>query len=114
MTENKLFNDIDMEDLNELGDIPEGQVTYMVCAIGYAEDQTITDCELYFNEFSDPAKAIELAKHIDIEFLLQAVADQNQDMSEVSYFQVEVETLVVTEDNGSENIDTIWEKAIKF
>lgn len=113
MTDNKLFNDIDMEDLDELGDIPEGQVTYMICAIGYAEDQTVTDCELYFNELSDPDKAIELAKHLDIELLLQAVADQGQDMSEVSYFQVEVETLIAGED-GAENIDTIWEKQIKF
>ncbi len=113
MTDNKLFNDIDMEDLDELGDIPEGQVTYMICAIGYAEDQTITDCELYFNELSDPDKAIELAKHLDIELLLQAVADQGQDMSEVSYFQVEVETLIAGDD-GTENIDTIWENQIKF
>lgn len=113
MTDNKLFNDINMEDLDELGDIPEGQVTYMICAIGYAEDQTVTDCELYFNELSDPDKAIELAKHLDIELLLQAVADQGQDMSEVSYFQVEVETLIASED-GTENIDTIWENQIKF
>lgn len=113
MTDNKLFNDIDMEDLDELGDIPEGQVTYMICAIGYTEDQTITDCELYFNELSDPDKAIELAKHLNIELLLQAVADQGQDMSEVSYFQVEVETLIAGDD-GTENIDTIWENQIKF
>ena len=112
---NEKFDIEELED--EFDDFdPNEEVTYLVCALGYNEDDDCTDCEVYLEEFEDPAEAIAFAKTVDLEKLLQYAAEQNADISETAYFNLEVETVVPFDapDEGTENIDTIWETQINI
>lgn len=111
---NENIKDLDLEELDDFD--PNEEVTYLVCALGYSEDNECTNCEVYLKEFEDPAEAITFAKGIDLETLLQYVADQKADISETAYFNLEVETIVPFDapDEGTENIDTIWETQINI
>lgn len=112
---NEKFDIEELED--EFDDFdPNEEVVYLVCALGYNEDDDCTDCEVYLEEFEDPAEAIAFAKTVDLEKLLQYVVDQKADISETAYFNLEVETVVACEDpeDGTENIDTIWEMQINI
>ena len=104
-------------DIEEIEDFEANEeITYLVCALGYSEDDEPTDCEVYLKEFEDPAEAIAFAKEVTLETLLQYVAEQKADISETAYFSLEVETVVECEDpeDGTENIDTIWEAQINI
>jgi hypothetical protein len=104
-------------DIEELEDFEANEeITYLVCALGYNKEDECIDCEVYFEEFADPAEAIAFAKTVDLEVLLQYAAEQGADISETSYFSLEVETVVECEDteDGTENIDTIWETQINI
>ena len=112
---NEKFDIEELED--EFDDFdPNEEVTYLVCALGYNEDDDCTDCEVYLEEFEDPAEAIAFAKTVDLEKLLQYAAEQKADISETTYFNLEVETVVPFDapDEGTENIDTIWEMQINI
>ena len=112
---NEKFDVEELED--EFDDFdPNEEVTYLVCALGYNEDDDCTDCEVYLEEFEDPAEAIAFAKTVDLEKLLQYAAEQKADISETAYFNLEVETVVPFDapDEGTENIDTIWEMQINI
>ena len=110
MTEN--IKDFDIEELEDF-EVNE-EITYLVCALGYNENDDCTDCEVYLEEFEDPAEAIAYAKTVNLEKLLQKAVEQKADISETAYFSLEVETVVACEDpeDGTENIDTIWETQI--
>ena len=102
-------------DIEELEDFEANEeITYLVCALGYDEDDEPTDCEVYLKEFADPDEAIAFAKEVDLAVLLQFAAEQKADITETAYFSLEVETVVECEDpeDGTENIDTIWEAQI--
>ena len=112
---NEKFDIEELED--EFDDFdPNEEVTYLVCALGFNEDDDCTDCEVYLEEFEDPAEAIAFAKTVDLEKLLQYAVEQKADISETAYFSLEVETVVACEDpeDGTENIDTIWEMQINI
>ena len=99
-------------DIEELEDFEANEeVTYLVCALGYNEDDEPTDCEVYLKEFEDPAEAIAFAKSVDLVTILQYGVEQVQTIVETSYFSLEVETVVAFEDH-TENIDTVWETRI--
>jgi hypothetical protein len=107
----------DALDLEELDDFDANEeVVYLVCALGYNEDDEPTDCEVYLKEFEDPAEAIAFAKTVDLAAILQYAAEQKADISETAYFSLEVETVVPFDspDEGTENIDTIWETQINI
>lgn len=106
-----ITKDLDLEELEDFE--ANEEVVYLVCALGYNEQDEATDCEVYLEEFEDPAEAIAFAKTVDLEKLLQYVADQKADISETAYFSLEVETVVAYED-CSENIDTIWQTQINI
>jgi hypothetical protein len=108
----EITKDFDVEELEDFE--ANEEVTYLVCALGYGEDDECTDCEVYLEEFEDPAEAIAFAKTVDLEKLLQYAAEQKADITETAYFNLEVETVVECEDpeDGTENIDTIWETQI--
>ena len=112
MTEN--IKDFDIEELADFE--ANEEVTYLVCALGYNEDDEPTDCEVYLEEFEDPAEAIAFAKTVDLAKILQYAVEQKADISETAYFNLEVETVVECEDpeDGTENIDTIWEMQINI
>ena len=109
LTENFDIEEIDDFEANE-------EITYFVCALGYTEDDKLTDGGIYLKEFKYPDEAIAFAKEIDLRALLQYAAEQNVDISETAYFSLEVETVVECEDpeDGTENIDTIWETQINI
>ena len=112
-----MTEDIKDFDIEELEDFEANEeVVYLVCALGYDENDEPTDCEVYLEEFEDPAEAIAFAKTVDLAKLLQYAAEQKADISETAYFNLEVETVVECEDpeDGTENIDTIWETQINI
>ncbi len=105
------------ENINESFDVEEledfeanEEITYLVCALGYSEDDEPTDCEVYLKEFQYPDEAVAFAEEVTLETLLQYVAEQKADISETAYFILEVETVVECEnsEDGTENIDTVW------
>ena len=111
------------ENVNENFDVEEiedfeanEEITYLVCALGYDENDEPTDCEIYLKEFELPDEAVAFAETVDLGMLLQYAADQKADISETAYFSLEVETVVECEDpeDGTENIDTIWETQINI
>ena len=111
------INEFDVAELEELDDFDTNEeITYLVCALGYSEAGEHTDCEVYLEEFEDPAEAIAFAKSVNLEKLLQYAAEQKVDISETAYFNLEVETVVPfdTPNEGTENIDTIWEMQINI
>lgn len=104
-------------DVEEIEDFEANEeITYLVCALGYSEDDEPTDCEVYLKEFQYPDEAIAFAKEVNLETLLQYAVEQKADISETAYFSLEVETVVECEDpeDGTENIDTIWETQINI
>lgn len=111
---NENIKEFDIEELEDF-DANE-EVTYLVCALGYDEDDEPTDCEVYLKEFEDPAEAIAYAKTVDLATILQYGVEQSQTITETAYFNLEVETVVECEDpeDGTENIDTIWETQINI
>lgn len=102
-------------DVEEIEDFEVNEeVTYLVCALGYDEDDECTDCEVYLKEFEDPDEAIVYAKTVDLAAILQYAVEQKADISETAYFSLEVETVVECEDpeDGTENIDTVYQRDI--
>jgi hypothetical protein len=111
MINENLIEDLDL-DLEELDDFEANEeITYLVCALGYNDKDEPTDCEIYLEEFELPDEAIAFAKSVSLGVLLQYAAEQRADITETNYFSLEVETVVECEDpeDGTENIDTIWE-----
>jgi hypothetical protein len=110
----EITKDFDVEELEDFE--ANEEVIYLVCALGYDEDDDCTDCEVYLEEFEDPAEAIAFAKTVDLATVLQYAAEQKADITETAYFNLEVETVVECEDpeDGTENIDTILETQINI
>ena len=110
----EITKDFDVEELEDFE--ANEEITYLVCALGYNEDDEPTDCEVYLEEFEDPAEAIAFAKTVDLKTILQYGVEQSQTITETAYFSLEVETVVECEDpeDGTENIDTIWEMQINI
>jgi hypothetical protein len=111
MNEN-IKENFDLEELEDF-DINE-EITYLVCALGYDENNKYTGCEVYLKEFKLPDEAIAFAKTVDLSALLQYVAEQGADISETAFFSLEVESVTECEDSEdeTENIDTIWSTQI--
>ena len=90
------------------------QVTYEVWAIGYDEDDVITDTEMYVAEFANPDEAIEKAKQITLADIVHQAAeecDDTESASDVRHIVIEVETVVEDEDGeGTMNIGTIYKR----
>ena len=107
----------DVFEVDELEDFEANEeITYLVCALGYSEDDEPTDCEVYLEEFEDPADAIAFAKQVTLGQIIQKAVEQKQEIFDTSYFSLEVETVVMCEDpeDGTENIDTVWETVISI
>jgi hypothetical protein len=112
---NETINDFDLEELEDFE--ANGEIVYLVCALGYNENDESTGCEVYLEEFELPDEAITFAKTVDLATILQYAAEQKavnlSAISDTAYFSLEVETVVAYED-CSENIDTIWETQINI
>jgi hypothetical protein len=111
------IKDPDADD--ELEDFETNLVaTYEVWALGYNDENEITDCELLLADFKDAADAVAFAEKADIDLCLQAVAnlDNPENFADVVYFQIEIQTVVpcVNEEDGTENIASIYERIIEL
>lgn len=110
-----MLNNEEIFDVEELEDFEvNDEVTYLVCALGYDENDDCTDCEVYLKEFEDPDEAIAFAKEVDLLAILVSAVEQKADISETAYFSLEVETVVACEDpeDGTENIDTVYQRDV--
>ena len=115
MAEDRTVNEnLDIEEFDDFS--VNEEVIYLICALGYDENEKSTGCEVYLKEFEFPDEAITFAKTIDLAALLQYAAEQGVDISETTYFNLEVETVVEYDDSegSTENIDTIWESRINI
>jgi hypothetical protein len=112
MLTNEIKENFDVEEIEDFE--ANEEITYLVCALGYSEDDDCTDCEVYLKEFDDPAEAITFAKEVTLETILQYAVEQKADVSETAYFSLEVETVIECEDpeDGTENIDTVYQRDI--
>lgn len=111
---NENIKDLDLEELEDFE--ANEEITYIVCALGYNENDELSGCEVYLDECELPDEAIAYAKIIDLVDILVNAAAQKADISETAYFSLEVETVVECEDpeDGTENIDTIWQTRINI
>ena len=108
---NENMNDLCLEELEDFE--ANEEVVYLVCALGYNEYDEPMDCEVYLEEFEDPAEAIAYAKTVDLEVILEHGVEQVQKIASTAYFSLEVETVIAYED-CAENIDTIWQTQINI
>jgi hypothetical protein len=99
------------------------EVSYEVWALGYDAEGEATDVTIFLGEFDNPEDAIEHAKKFyDVECITgkEDHPDYNPIVDfypeEGDYLEVHVETVVECEDpeDGTENIDTIWEAQLKI
>lgn len=99
--------------VEDIEDFPEeAEVRYAVWALGYDEDDEITDAEFLIGEFDDPDDAITCAGQLTFETL-----DKEFEIpSYVAHFSIEVETVVEVLDDEDEsfmNVGTIYRKELK-
>jgi hypothetical protein len=107
---NDIVNEL-VEDLEIPEDIP---VTYEVWAIGYDEENQITDAEMLIASFDDPDKAVSYAKELTLADVVNLAADDECDITtEVYTIHVEVET-VVPDGEGTINIGTVYKKTLEI
>ena len=103
------------EDITE---IPEDtEVSYEVWAIGYDEDGTITDSEVFIEEFKDPDKAIAYANKLTVSDIVHKAAEEpvsfESEYADVEGISIEVETVVESADeDGMMNIGTIYKRYV--
>ena len=98
-----------VEDIDEIPD--DAEVTYEVWALGYTDDDDMTDDEVLVGEFTDPDAAVECAEKVNIE-MIQELGYGEADPA-TAYFSIEVETVVEDpedEDGGTMNIGTVYSR----
>ena len=103
---NELVKDVEVPE-----DIP---VMYEVWAIGYDEENNITEAEVLLGTFTDPDEAVSLAKDITLPEVVNIAADDQCDITtEIYTISVEVETVVPEEDGSTMNIGTVYRKTLE-
>jgi hypothetical protein len=100
-----------LEDIDTPDDAP---VMYEVWAVGYDEEEHITDAELLIGTFDDPDEAVCFAKSTTEADILNLAEDEGYSgFAELAFtIHVEVETVVASEEDGIINIGTIYKKTI--
>jgi hypothetical protein len=96
-------------------DIPEDvPVLYEVWAIGYDEEDCITDAELLIGTFDDPDEAVSFARDTTTADVLGLAEDDcYADFDNGVYaIHVEVETVVASDEDCTMNIGTIYKKIL--
>jgi hypothetical protein len=105
---NELVADIDIPE-----DVP---VMYEVWAVGYDEEDNPIDAELLIGIFEDPDEAVCFARSTTTANVLELAEDDNYQGfdSDVHYIHVEVETVVVSDEDGTMNIGAIYKKTLEL
>lgn len=109
---NDIVNEL-VEDIEIPEDVP---VMYEVWAIGYDEEDCITDAELLIGTFEDPDAAVCFARDTSVADILGLAEDEEYTGFNVSThsIHVEVETVVPDDENGTLNIGTIYKKTLEL
>lgn len=109
-----LINDIDENDFPfpEEDMIGTG-VWYEVWAIGYDENNRVTDTEVLLETFEDPGKAVEYAKALTLADIIRHPKVENAPIHEIDSLLIEVET-VIDDVHGTCNVDTVYQKTIQI
>lgn len=101
----------DVEDFD--ADTP---VAYEVWALGYGENDMVTDAEMLIEEFTDPDLAIEKAKQLTLADIVYQAEDEcdAEDLQVIKRISIEVETVIpdAEDEEGTINIGTIFRKDI--
>ena len=101
----------DVEDFD--ADTP---VVYEVWALGYGENDMVTDAEMLIEEFTDPDLAIEKAKQLTLADIVYQAEDEcdAEDLQVIKRISIEVETVIpdAEDEEGTINIGTIFRKDI--
>ena len=108
------MNDIVEELIAEL-DIPvDAPVMYEVWAVGYDEEDRVTDAELLIGTFDDPDLAESFARDTSTADVLCLAEDEeyNGFNAYVNTIHIEVETVISDDDNGTLNVGTIYKKTL--
>ena len=98
--------------MEDITDIPEdAEVVYSVWALGYDAEDDCTDTEVLIGEFENPDEAVACAEKVT----LTSITDEFgfDDLSDVAYLSIEVETVVTdpdSEDGGTMNIGSIYQR----
>lgn len=98
-------------------DIPEDvPVMYEVWAIGYDEEDQITDAEMLIGTFEDPDEAVSFARDTSVSDVLGLAEDDDYSGFDdnVCTIHVEVETVVASDEDGTMNIGTIYKKTLEL
>ena len=113
-----------MENMNDIVDqlvadidIPEDvPVMYEVWAVGYDEEDQITDAELLIGTFEDPDEAVSFARDTSVADILGLAEDDDYYGFDegVQVIQVEVETVVASDEANMMNISTIYKKTLEL
>ena len=113
-----------MENMNDVVDqlvadidIPEDvPVMYEVWATGYDEEGQITDAEMLIGTFEDPDEAVSFARDTSAADILGLAEDDDYSGFDdnVCTIHVEVETVVVSDEDGTMNIGTIYKKTLEL
>jgi hypothetical protein len=110
LMENEELNQFVTEDLEDFED--DTVVTYEVWAIGYDEDDAVTDTDLYLGEFNDPDQAVDVAKKLTLSDIIQRASEEDNVVPDepVSRISIEVETVIENEESETMNVGTIYKR----
>ena len=81
--------------------------TYEVWALSYDKQDQIRDTEVLLGSFDNPDKAVAFAKTVQLQDILKQVTRLDEN---IAYFNIEVETVVESEDEGTLNVGTIFRR----
>lgn len=110
LMENEELSQFVTEDLEDFED--DTVVTYEVWAIGYDEDDAVTDTDLYLGEFNDPDQAVDVAKNLTLSDIIQRASEEDNVVPDepVSRISIEVETVIENEESETMNVGTIYKR----
>lgn len=105
----KLVNYIEEEYLYKEEDF---YTEYEVWALGYNNDEEITDTEILLGTFENPDDAVQYISIITQHELLEEAEKQNISIKDIYYFSLETETVVSDGEGGTMNAGTIHRRNI--
>ena len=95
----------DLEDFDE-----NAEVTYEVWAMGYDEDDNVTDAEFLLREFNTPDEAVSYAREVTLADVVNLSSDDSEPLDNIASIAVEVETVIADDDEGTMNVGTIYKR----
>lgn len=98
-----------MQDIDELDDFDLPSVSYEVWVLGYDRFDVLTNFETLICSFADPDEAVERAEHLSLTDITTAGVVPDT----VSYFVIEVETVVPVFIDGISNVGTIYRRLLE-